>query len=726
MPASRFALTLLAGTAAIAPVGTHAQTAPAPVAKPQQEPQPAPAKPEEVTVTGGRDAVTVSTDRMSFDVGKDLQTQTGTVADALRNVPGVEVDLEGRVSLRGDQGVTILIDGRPSAMMRGESRGNVLLTMPAGQIERVEVITNPSAAFSPEGSAGVINLVTRRTRSNTRSVTVRANVGSEGRGGVSASVANSSGPLTLTGELNYRRFTTESGLVQDRVRIDGGGNALTSRQESLQDNTISARSARFGVDYDVDKKNRLSAEFNWRNNRVESDRDDSVVGAAAGGGYDRESDMGMRMRAIGGRTSWRKTIATGHEISADVELEQFRMRREIEAVTTPSGGASEYERIRNAGDRSDLNIKLDYKRPMGEGRSLNIGYQGEISDTDFDFAGARGGSFDTLAPVAGLTNRFDLRQSVHALFATFQIDTGKLELQPGLRLEQVDLNLNQITDGVRAQNDYFRAYPTLHLGYELSASQKLRASYSRRVQRPSGQDLNPYTLYIDPLNLRRGNPDLLPEITDSFELGWHLRKGGAFYSVTAFYRTSRGGVTDVVADLGGVFLTTRANLATGERAGVEAIANGKLSKTLSYNASATFMWNEIDARVGGVAAPRSGTTGTLRANLTWQPTQKDYVQVSGFLSGDQLLAQGYRRSGGVLNLGYRRKLNDRFSLMLTAQNVLDSAKQVTFIETPTLRDRFEQRGAGRILLFGVTYTLGQSNRRRNDPGFDFDQGGVPQ
>lgn len=723
---SRLALSLLAGTATIAAVAARAQTAPAPVAKPQHEPKPAPAKPEEVTITGGREAVTVSTDRMSFDVGKDLQVQTGTVADALRNVPGVEVDLEGRVSLRGDPGVTILIDGRPSAMMRGESRGNVLLTMPAGQIERVEVITNPSAAFSPEGSAGVINLVTRRTRSNTRSVTIRANVGGEGRGGVSANVANSRGPLTLTGELNYRRFTTESGLVQDRVRIDGGGNTLTSRLESVQDNTMSARSARLGVDYDVDKKNRLSAEFNWRNNRVESDRDDSVVGAAAGGGYDRESDMGMRMRAIGARASWRKTIASGHEFSADVELEQFRMRREIEAITTPSGSAAVYERIRNAGDRSDLNIKLDYKRPMGEGRSLNIGYQGEISDTDFDFAGARGGSFDTLMPVAGLTNRFDLRQSVHALFATFQIDTGKLELQPGLRLEQVDLDLDQITDGVRAENDYFRAYPTLHLGYELSASQKLRASYSRRVQRPSGQDLNPYTLYIDPLNLRRGNPDLLPEVTDSFELGWHLRKGGAFYSVTAFYRTSRGGVTDIVTDLGGVFLTTRANLATGARAGVELIANGKLSKTLSYNASATFMWNEIDARIGGLAAPRSGTTGTLRANLTWQPTQKDYVQVGGFLSGDQLLAQGYRRSDGVLNLGYRRKLNDRFSLMLTAQNVLDSARQVTFIETPTLRDRFEQRGAGRILLFGVTYTLGQSNRRRNEPGFDFDQGTVPQ
>jgi outer membrane receptor protein involved in Fe transport len=280
---------------------------------------------------------------------------------------------------------------------------------------------------------------------------------------------------------------------------------------------------------------------------------------------------------------------------------------------------------------------------------------------------------------------------------------------------------------VEFERDYLRLYPTLHLGYTLSKTEQLRASYSRRIQRPSPQDLNPYTFYIDPQNIRRGNPFLLPEITDSFEAGWQHRKAGTFYALTAFYRRSRGGVTDILSDLGGgVFLTTRANLATAERVGVELIANGKLSKTLSYNASGTFLWNEIDPRVGNVSAPRSGTTGTARINLNWQPAPKDFFQLNATYSGNQLLPQGFRKSGGILNLGYRRKVSDTLSLLVTGQNVLDTARQVTVFETPALRDRFVQTGTGRVILFGLSYTLGgQSGKRRPEPGFDFQGGGDP-
>lgn len=728
MPATRRPLVALLLATAGAPLPLYAQQAPAPAPKPTEPAQRD--KSNEVVVTGNRPEVTTAIDRLSFDVSKDLQVQTGTVADALRAVPGVEVDLEGNVRLRGDAGVTILIDGRPSAMLRGESRGNVLMSMPAGQIERVEVITNPSAAFSPEGSGGVINLVMKRARPGgpqqgpTRSLTVRGTIGLEGRGSLGLSASEAKGPLTMTGDLNYRRFTTDTSLTQDRERTSAAGVVNTSRQESEQDNTMSARTGRFGIDYDLNKANRLSAELNVRAMRIDTDRIDRVTGAGA---YTRDSQIDGDNRGVGLRTSWRRTLpGTGHEFTADVEGERNRFSREVSGLTTPATGAAFYETIRNAAQRDELNVKLDYKRPLGEGRSLNIGYQGEISDTVFDFSGARGPSAAALSPVAGLTNAFAVEQQIHAWFATLNLDLGKFEMQPGLRLEQVELTLDQITDGVRFDNDYFRAYPTLHLGYELSATAKLRGSYSRRVQRPSPQDLNPYLIYIDPLNVRRGNPALLPEITDSFEAGWQSRKGGTFYSATAFYRTSRGGVTDVVSDLGnGSFLTTRANLASTQRAGVELIANGKFSKTLSYSASATILWNEIDARIGTVRTPRSGTTWTLRGNLSWQPTPNDFFQLSGFANGDQLIAQGYRRSGGVLNLGYRRKLDERFSFVLTAQNVLDSAKFTTVIDAPGIRDRIEQRGAGRIVLVGITYNMGQ-NRRRQDPGFDFDQGGAPQ
>lgn len=401
------------------------------------------------------------------------------------------------------------------------------------------------------------------------------------------------------------------------------------------------------------------------------------------------------------------------------------MRRAVDAETVFGSGQSNFERIRNAIDREDYTLKLDYRRPVGTDQSINLGYQGDARSSAFDFTGAFGPAPDALLPAPGLTNAFEYDETIHALFGTYRFKLGSLDTQAGLRLEQVDTRLDQITDGARFDRGYFRAYPTLHLNYELSDEETVRASYSRRIQRPSAQDLNPYTIYLDALNRRRGNPLLLPEVTDSFELGLQHRKSGTFYSVTGFYRRSTGGVTDIISDIGdGVFLTTRANLATATRVGAELVANGRLSEKLTYNASATLLRHEIDPRIGGVSDPRSITTGTARVSLSWQPTPKDFFQLNATYAGRQLLPQGYRESGAVLNLGYRRKVNARLSLLVTAQDVLDSARQEVVFESPSLRDHIEQRGPGRIVFFGISYNFGgTTGRQRQDPGFDFQQPG---
>jgi outer membrane receptor protein involved in Fe transport len=722
MPSKPFAISLLALAAGLAaPAFARDRPAPPPARTPP------PAKPGEVVVTGTRSEIVSTPDRVSFSVANDLQVQTGTVADALRAVPGVEVDLQGRVSLRGDPGVTILVDGRPSAMLRGESRGDVLLSMPAGQIERVEVISNPSAAMSPEGSAGILNLVTRRVRKDTRSATIRATIGSKASGGLNLSGALSSKGLTATGDLGYRRFRSDGSVVQLRSRLDPAtGTRVDSRLDAAQQMTLDARTARAAIDYDFDKKNRLSTELSWREGRGDLDRTDRFVSGNASASYDRVSATDLFQRGLDARASWRRTLpGKEHELLAEIEVESGRLSRDIAAETIPAAAAPAFERIRNNGKRGDYRAQLDYKRPVGKGGSLNLGYEGTRSTSDFDYSGARGSGPGALVPVPGLTNLFGYGLDVHAWYGTYGFHAGKLDAQLGLRLEQADTRIDAITDGLRFESGYFRAYPTIHLSRELSKTDQLKASYSRRIQRPSAQDLNPYIFYVDPQNLRRGNPLLRPEVTDSFEAAWQHRKAGTFYSLTGFYRRSRGGVTDILTDQGGgVFLTTRANLATGERLGVEAIANGRLSKTLTYNASATLLWNEIDTRAGGVSAPRSGTSATVRANLSWQPTPKDFFQLNAVYSGKQLLPQGYRLGSGILNLGYRRKVNDRLSLLVTAQNVLDSQRQVIFYETPTIRDRLTQRGAGRTFLLGLTYNLGGPNpKRKQEPAFDFQQGG---
>lgn len=680
----------------------------------------------DIVVIGNQSNVVVSTDRLSFNVSNDLNVQNGTVADALRAVPSVDVDLEGRVSLRGDVGVTIMIDGRPSAMLRGETRGDTLLSMPAGQIERVEIISNPSAAMSPEGSGGVINLVTKQARVGSRYGTLRAAVGTPGRGSASANGVLSGKKLTLTGDVWYRRSRGGADTTLERKRAHPATGAIARTFQVIDDETsMQVHNARLGAEYSISPRSRLTGNLTYLAGNLANQPVVQSVSDLPAASFGRTSDASIRRRNLVAQTSWRRTLpGSGHVLTVDLQMDRTRQRRRIYGVTEFAAAPTSFEQIGDVIESTDVEGNVDYKRPLGEGGSINLGYEGDLAESDFSFRGVRGDSQSALLPIPSLTNRFAYNQAVHAVYSSFQIDKGKWEAQVGLRVEQAVLDIHQQTDAVRVKRDYSRLYPTGHLGYELSDTEKLRASYSRRIQRPSAQDLNPYTIYLDPLNLRRGNPFLRPEVIDSFETSWQRRKGGTFYSLTAFYRTSYDGVTDVVQDIGdNVFLNTRANLATGERAGIEVVASGRLSKKLVFNASGGFLWNQIDPRHAGVSQRRSGETGTARASLTWQPSVNDLVQVSGNYSGPQLVAQGYRRSGSLANVGYRRKVDERFSLSFTGQNILDTARQDIVIDTPILRDRVRRRGPGPALYLGLTWNLGShKGRKQSEPAFDFDQG----
>jgi outer membrane receptor protein involved in Fe transport len=320
------------------------------------------------------------------------------------------------------------------------------------------------------------------------------------------------------------------------------------------------------------------------------------------------------------------------------------------------------------------------------------------------------------------TNRFLYDQDVFAGYVTYERPFGDLTVQGGLRAEQVNIRTNQITSAQKNENDYFRLYPTLHAGYRVNDSNTFNANYSRRVQRPGPQDLNPYPIYQDPLNYRAGNPNLKPQVTDSFELGWQYRKGPAYYLATVYFRDTQDGVTDVVRSLGGgVLLTTRENLAKSRSGGLELVANGRLTPKLTYNASANAFWNEIDAASLGFAGKRSGTTLSGRANLNYQATPKDFFQANIFSSGKRLTPQGHREPFKMLNLGYRRKVNDKLSFVATAQDVLDWFQDVVVTDTPTLRDNTRRTANVRSVFVGFTYAFGGGKPRPEQ--FDFSAGG---
>ncbi len=344
---------------------------------------------------------------------------------------------------------------------------------------------------------------------------------------------------------------------------------------------------------------------------------------------------------------------------------------------------------------------------------MRLGYELNDQRPEQDVILRRGPSESALTVVPGLSNSFEAHQTVHALYATLERPlTAKLSGQAGLRLEQADIEIKDLTGGSTASQDYFRAYPTAHLQYMLSETQTLRASYSRRIQRPSPSQLNPFVAYQDPLNVRSGNPNLEPQETDSFEAMWQVRKGQNFYQATLYLRDTDKAFTDVASDIGGgVLLTRPENLGSRRDTGLELTAAGRLTSTLRYNASVNAFRQEIDAAGISGGGDREATLASGRASLSWQATPKDFVQLTGFWQGESLLAQGRREAGGMVNIGYRRKLTDSLSFNFTGRDLFNTFNNTTTSDTPLFRERSEQNIKLRAFYAGLTWTFGSSPRK---------------
>jgi outer membrane receptor protein involved in Fe transport len=719
-----------AGILAAGPVAAQAPSQPPqrPSPPPTVEPKAAAETVEGLTVTADPQAFRSSIDRLSYGVANDLQTTTGSIADALRNVPSVQVDARGDVSLRGDSSVTIMIDGRPSGMFRGEGRGQALQQLPADQIERVEVLTNPSAAFSPEGSAGVINLITKKARGVGRSGSVRTNVGTAGRSSAGVSAAYNGRALTLSGDLSARHESQKTTGFDERSRLDPATGRFTdSRQTIVGTGAYKVLLGRGSVDYDLDARTRVGAELRFNIFDFDTVYFDSfhVDDPDAGPGQvlDRVGRRTPR-RGDGEATATfrRKFIGDDHELTASVSHERIKEEdnRHVTEFRRLPPLRDRFETL--AADRAfrQTELKADYTRPMPEDSKLKVGYQFLGDDNDYNVIIRRGGMQGDLPIDPMLSHPFLYEQAIHAAYATYERPFGDLTVLAGLRLEDVRIDLDEVAGEGKLENDYFRAYPSLHLSYRLSEEKQLRLSYSLRVQRPQPQDFNPFPVYQDPFSYRAGNPRLKPQETHSYEASYQHRRSEGFYLATLYYRQSSKGLTDVVRDLGGgVLLTTRENLGEGRSGGLELVANGKLHPKLTYNVSGNALWNEIEASTLGFPGTRSGYSMSGRGSLNWQVTASDFIQINGFLNGKRLIPQGYLGSMGMLNLGYRRKVTDTLSVVVTAQDVLGTARELTVIDSPTLKGRAYRKFHHRGVFVGLTWTFAGTAKAPQDQGFEF-------
>jgi hypothetical protein len=478
-----------------------------------------------VTVTATRSMLNTSIDRKSYDVTKDIMAQSGTASDVLKNIPSVEVDIEGNVSLRGSGDVMILINGRTSPLLGKMNKAEVLQQFPANTIERIEVITNPSARYKPDGTSGIINIVLKKGVKGGWNGSVTANAGNRDRYNASATLNYKPGKLNIFGNYGIRQdsrlrtntisrqyldlatqaisgYYTEEGSSQTRPLTHLGTLGF-----SLAPNTRNS----FGVSGNVQNRTQVKqdvvTEIFYDKNHAYKNYFDRLRHDPE---YEREKDAtAFWEHNFPGEDH---TLRVELNVSSSKELEDNHFQNAYHFPGTNS--TFDNTRIGQGDDQQQFTI--DYSRTISESSKLEAGYSGSFNQQDFDFYG----EYYDIATAKFVTdkvktNRFLFNQSVHAGYVTYQKDYEKFGYSIGLRLEESIVRGNQVTKDTFIRNDYLKLYPTLHLSYALKEGSQLQLNYSRRVHRPEGDDINPFPEYQDPYNVRAGNAKLLPEIIHS-------------------------------------------------------------------------------------------------------------------------------------------------------------------------------------------------------------------
>jgi len=684
-----------------------------------------------VTVTAPpEEAVRTSIDRRSYSVATDLQGSGGSLADALRNIPGAEVDLNGNLSLRGGP-VRIMIDGQPSAMFGGQSAGQVLQSMPADRIDRVEVITTPTAAFSPEGQAGIINLVTKKSAPAGASGGMRANVGGAGRKNVAGNWAYTKGKLTVAADGGWRRDLQHYTAASTGTAADAVTGLPDSRaQQFSSKGLIDSWNGHLGFNYQIDPKTQLSGDTRYFTFKFDRDHDNSLLSSAPNGTPLEDFSQAGRIDtwqniASGQMTLLHQFPGKDHTLSLFYNHTQIHYTNDnalTDVTTVPGPTTSAFQDQFQRSGRDVNQFKADYTRPMPGEAQLKVGYDLRVVNAQYSNYELLGPDPPLAAPDPSQSNLFRYHQMVNAAYTTYERSFGAWTVLAGLRVEDEQLQLGEITQAVNASRDNLNLFPSLHLAYKVSATTQWVLSYASRIERPEPFQLDPFRSQASPFDISAGNPTLTPQTTQSFEGGWQYRKGPASYLATLFYRQSEHGFTSVTTNLGGgVLLTQQENLANSKTAGLELVAAAPLFKTLTYNVSADLYWKQIQAPVQGVTLQTwQDVTASGHVNINWQPTKTDLVQGHLQANAASVTPTGHTDPLFFLTLGYRHKFTDNFALVTTVVDPLDSIRQTAYLDSPGLDTRTVTRPHIQTAYIGFTWTFGGHGRAQRDQDIDID------
>ncbi len=693
-----------------------------------------------VEVTAEREYMQLGIDRKVYRIDKDLTAQSGDALDAMRNIPSLDVGVEGQVSLRGSANVTILIDGKPSGLLGG-SREAILEQLPASAIEAIEVITNPSARFNPDGTAGIINIVTRRDRREGLSGGLNLGVGTRDKYNAAGNLSYRTGRFNFYGSYGYRY--NEAFSIRSTYRetfTDGPPAVLDQRFDG--DGLSQAHNGKLGMDWYVDPKTTVSLSGLFGSDRRERSgstfyrfpgTSGVLEGLSVQGENDDESgwntDLDFRIDKLFAQPSRQWTLDARYARSGDSELENNVLTDYLDQGQVLNRQPFIRDNLTEGNNRI-LTVQTDYIHPhmvsLGdrevESWRIETGAQVIARQVETDQLSE---ILDTLSGMMvvdeGVSNRFRLTENILSVYGSFRKRWTHWGLQAGLRVEQALTDPQLLSTGEVFNNDYFSLFPSFYLSRSLDKNQELQWNYSRRINRPNRWALNPFIDNTDPQNIRVGNPDLQPEYVHAVEFNY-ARNWASGHALTAsvFFRQTDDVIRNIrLVDSLGISTQTWDNFDWQRDYGMEIISSLMPWSWLRLNASASLFRANFQAGTRGLGLTNNNLSWNVKTNASLTLPGDFQAQVAFRYQGPGLTAQGQTVAIPELDIALRRDFwSGKGSLTLRVSDILDKQRYGFVLEDPDFfQDSFYKRES-RIGWITFSYKFGKQSfeRRRNSGG----------
>ncbi|MEL7193410.1 MAG: TonB-dependent receptor [Bacteroidota bacterium] len=680
-----------------------------------------------VEIAAEKSAVQFTLDKRIYNVSKDISAIGASAEELLQNLPSVEVDQDGNVSLRGSNNVRILIDGKPSGLI-GRDNPDALRLLQGDLIERIEVITNPSSKYDAEGEVGIINIVLKKNRKKGVNGSFSVNTGFPQNHGVSANVNFRRKKLNLFTNVGIRyRESPGFGLfIQTLTQPETLAKFVTDR--TFTRSGISP-TMQFGSEFLFDSKNTLTVSgtfrYSDRNNETniryeDFDLEDNLLAVITRDQLEREDQFNYQADINYKRTFPQKdrvlTLDAQFAITDDTE------KSDITEVILESGLDPVLQFIDNVEDREEWLVQADYVHPFGENIKIETGAKGTYRVIDNDFAVREQDDFGAEVPILGpgnlpFVNRFQYLETIGAAYGIFSQQLEKFSYQLGLRAEYTSIVVDIEQEALPIEKSYTNLFPSAAFSYKLNPKNTLQFSYSRRLTRPSYRSLTPFTNYSDARNLYGGNSDLDPEFTQALETGYlkYWEKGTFLISLYYRYRTDViERITDTTFINGQLVARFRpVNLATQNNFGLEISGSQDLTKWWKISGNGNFFRSITEGEFNGLDLSADTYAFQGRLNSRFSFNRKTNIQMSGYYRSPVITTQGRRKSIQGMDFGISQEiLKGKGTLTFSVRDVFNSRVRRAFTETPVFTRETTFQWRQRQFTLSFNYRLNQEKRGR--------------